>query len=124
MAGKKKNTVSFEYKLSPSFAVYAVSGAFGGLNSQGEIVMTLYNERAALPERQTYSVSNDGSIDKRPISVEKKDSLIRHVMFGVSMSPSVARSVGEWLIEKAGAFEKCLKTEEWEELALDATDDH
>ena len=45
-------------------------------------------------------------------------------MFGVSMSPSVARSVGEWLIEKAGAFEKCLKAEEWEELALDATDDH
>ena len=124
MAGKKKNTVSFEYKLSPGFAVYAVSGAFGGLNSQGEIVMTLYNERAALPERQTYSVSNDGSIDKRPISVEKKDSLIRHVMFGVSMSPSVARSVGEWLIEKAEAFERSLATEEWEELVLEASDDH
>lgn len=124
MAGKKKSTVSFEYRLSPSFAVYAVSGAFGGLNSQGEIVMTLYNERAAIPERQTYSVGDDGSIDKRPISVEKKESLIRHVMFGVSMSPSVARSVGKWLIEKADAFERSLATEEGEELVLEATDDH
>ena len=124
MAGRQKGTISFDYKLSPNFAVYAVSGAFGGLNSHGEIVMTLYNERAAVPKRQTYNVSKDGSIDKRPVSVEKEASLIRHVMLGVSMSPSVARSVGEWLVEKADAYEKFLETEEWTELDLEASDDH
>ena len=124
MAGRQKNTIRFDYKLSPNFAVYSISGAFEGLNSQGEIVMTLYNERPAVPERQTYSISKDGSIDKRPISVEKEESLIRQVMLGVSMTPSVARSVGEWLIEKADAYEKFLETEEWAELDLEASDDH
>ena len=106
MGKKKFDTITFEYKISPNFAVYAVCGAFGGLNSHGEIIMTLYNEKAAIPERQTYRINDDGSIDKKPISVEKKEVVIRHVMFGVSMNPSVARSVGEWLIQKAEAYDK------------------
>lgn len=124
MAERQKGTITFDYKLSPDFAVYAVSGAFGGLNTHGEIVMTLYNERAAIPIRQTYNVGKDGSIDKRPVNVEKEKSLIRHVMFGVSMNPEVARSVGQWLIEKADAYENYLESEEWTELDLEATDDH
>jgi len=106
MGKKKFDTITFEYKISPNFVVYAVCGAFGGLNSHGEIIMTLYNEKAAIPERQTYRINDDGSIDKQPISVEKKEVVIRHVMFGVSMNPSVARSVGEWLIQKAEAYDK------------------
>ncbi len=106
MGKKKFDTITFEYKISPNFVVYAVCGAFGGLNSHGEIIMTLYNEKTAIPERQTYRINDDGSIDKQPISVEKKEVVIRHVMFGVSMNPSVARSVGEWLIQKAEAYDK------------------
>jgi hypothetical protein len=106
MAEKKPETITFEYKISPNFAVYAVCGAFGGLNSYGEVIMTLYNERAAIPESQTYSIEDDGSIDKQPIGVEKNEAIIRHVMFGISMNPSVARSVGNWLIEKADAYDK------------------
>jgi hypothetical protein len=124
MAGREKSSITFEYRLSPNFTVYAVSGAFGGLNTQGEIVMTLYNERSAIPDRQTYNLSKDGSIDKRPVSVEKKEALVREVMLGVSMNPAVARSVGQWLIEKAEAFEKYQETQEWEELDLEPTDDH
>ncbi|MGD9022198.1 MAG: hypothetical protein PVJ62_00315 [Deltaproteobacteria bacterium] len=111
MPKKKQNTVTFEYKISPNFAVYAVCGAFGGLNSHGEIIMTLYNEKVAIPERQTYKIDDDGTIDKQPISVEKKDAIIRHVMFGVSMNPSVARSVGEWLIQKAEAYDRYMEKE-------------
>jgi hypothetical protein len=106
MENKKSETITFEYKVSPNFAVYAVCGAFGGLNSHGEVIMTLYNEKVAIPERQTYNVRDDGSIDKYPISVEKKETIIRHVMFGISMNPSVARSVGHWLIEKADAYDR------------------
>lgn len=111
MPKKKQNTVTFEYKISPNFAVYAVCGAFGGLNSHGEIIMTLYNEKVAIPERQTYKIDDDGTIDKQPISVEKNDAIIRHVMFGVSMNPSVARSVGEWLIQKAEAYDRYMEKE-------------
>ena len=106
MEKKTPDTITFEYKISPNFAIYAVCGAFGGLNSHGEIIMTLYNEKVAIPERQTYKIKDDGSIDKLPISGEKKDVVVRHVMFGVSMNPSVARSVGEWLIQKAEAYDK------------------
>ncbi len=106
MGRKTPDTTTFEYKISPNFAVYAVCGAFGGLNSHGEVVMTLYNEKPAIPERQSYRINDDGSIDKQPISVEKKDVIIRHVMFGVSMNPRVARSVGEWLIQKADVYDK------------------
>ena len=111
MPKKKQNTVTFEYKISPNFAVYAVCGAFGGLNSHGEIIMTLYNEKVAIPERQTYKIDDDGTIDKQPIGVDKKDAIIRHVMFGVSMNPSVARSVGEWLIQKAEAYDRYVENE-------------
>jgi hypothetical protein len=105
MTEKRPEKITFEYKISPNFAVYAVCGAFGGLNSHGEVIMTLYNERAAIPESQTYGIRDDGSIDNQPISVEKREAIIRHVMFGISMNPSVARSVGKWLIEKADAYD-------------------
>jgi hypothetical protein len=32
--------------------------------------------------------------------------------------------VGEWLIEKADAYDRFIETEEWTELDLEATDDH
>ena len=71
MAKKKPETITFEYKMSPNFAVYAVCGELGGLNSPGEIIMTLYNEKAAITERKTYRINDDGPLFPNKKTKEK-----------------------------------------------------
>ena len=56
MADKKLGTIKFEYKILPSYNSYAVSGAHGGLNAFGEVVVNFFHERAqSLRNRSTKS---------------------------------------------------------------------
>jgi hypothetical protein len=106
---KKLHKLSFEYKISPTYTVYAINGAYGGITPHGEILMSVFNERTAIPQTETYQINEDGSLGEKPSDQVKKDSIIRHVMFGLSMNPNVARSLAKWLNSKADAYEERLK---------------
>jgi hypothetical protein len=105
----KPDKISFEYKISPNFAVYAVSGVYGGLNAQGQVIINFLSERSAIPKTQTYSIQADNTLSEKPIREEKKEEVIRDVMFAISISPPTARSFAKWLNEKADEFEEILK---------------
>lgn len=114
MVDKKLETIKFEYKILPSYNSYAISGAHGGLNSSGEVVVNFFHERASIPKKQEYQVRN-GHIQEPPIFEEKKDDIIRDVLFGVSMSPATARSLADWLNEKADLYDKKLSQQKQED---------
>ena len=109
MNEKKSRDVSFEYKISPNFHVYSVNGAYGGVNADGEIIMNLFSERPAIPRHETYGVKEDGTLESQPKDQEKKDYIIRDVMFGVSMNPQTAKSLANWLQDRITAYERMLK---------------
>lgn len=106
--------ITFEYKVAPSYSVHAISGAYGGLNPHGEIMMSLFSERKAIPQKETYSVNKHGALSEKPVSDEKKDTIIRYVMFGISMNPKVARSLAEWLNKQVDEYEAMIKRQKEE----------
>lgn len=57
MADKKPKRITFEYKISPSYTVYAINGVYGGLNPHGEILMNIFNERSAIPRSVTHDIN-------------------------------------------------------------------
>lgn len=113
MKNKGPKTISFEYKISPNYNMFAVSGIIGGLNARGEIVVNFFSERHAIPQKQTYELNPDGTL--KFIEDQKKDSVIRDIPFGLSMPPSVARAVAKWLNDKADQYEKILASSEQDE---------
>ena len=103
-----KLKVTFKYKISPNYVLYAITGIHGGLNAQGNIIMNLFSERQAIPKEETYEISRDGSLAKHPIKKEKIDSVIRDVLLGISINPQTARAIAKWLNEKAVEHETIL----------------
>ncbi len=95
---KKPKHIAFEYRISDNYVVYASTGATGGLNAQGQIVISFFNERGAIPRKQTYEISDQGNLIVPPIAEEKTESVIRNVFMGVSLPASAAKMIGEWLI--------------------------
>lgn len=106
---KPSKKISFRYKISPNYAVYSVSGVHGGLNSQGNIIVNLFNERAPIPRRVTFELTDQGTLPPVPIEKESEEALIRDVIFGIAIEPSSARSIGEWLIKQADEHQERLK---------------
>lgn len=101
----EKQKVSFRFKISPNYAVYAIDGALGGLTPKGEITMNVFHERHAIPKKTVHEINPDGSLGKI-IEKEEKKSIIRDIPFGLSMSPNTARSIARWLNDRADEFEK------------------
>lgn len=104
MEKSEKKELSFEYRISPTYSVYAISGAVGGVSPGGEIIANLFSERNPIPKKVKHQIEEDGRLGKE-IEREVVDSLIRNVMFGISMNPNVAKALGEWLIRKATEHE-------------------
>ncbi len=104
----KKQKVSFRYKISPNFATYAIDGVHGGLTPKGEIIMNVFHERHAIPQKIVYEINPDGSLGEI-IEKEEKKSIIRDVPFGLSISPATARLIAKWLNEKADEYDNILR---------------
>lgn len=98
--------VTFQYKVSDNYAVYSADGAHGGLNAKGDIIINFFSERQPIPRREKYKVEKDGSLNPQPIEVEATTDIIRNVNFGVALKPDVARSVANWLLEKASELDE------------------
>lgn len=108
MKKKDEKTVSFEYRISPNYILHAISGVFGGLNAQGDIIMNFFSERHPIPKKATYKVAEDGSLVDPP-ETEEVASLIRNVPLGMSISPQTARTFAKWLTDKADEFDKIME---------------
>ena len=111
MENKKAKEISFEYRISPNYSVFNINGIHGGLNGAGEIIANFFVERAPIPKKVKYEINDDGSLGKE-VSREGIKSIIRYVMLGVSMNPTEAKSIGEWLISKADQYELLFKKKE------------
>jgi hypothetical protein len=109
MSDEAKREITFEYKISPNYTVLAVTGVYGGLNSQGQVIMNLFNERHPIPKTQTFAVLDDGTLDRKPISEVKNQNVIRDVLVAVSISPENARLLADWLNAKADQYDEILK---------------
>jgi hypothetical protein len=105
MGEKKIAQITFEYQISPNYSNYTIAGAHGGLQPGGLITANIFSERTAIPKRITHRLTEQGGLGEI-IEEDKKEAIIRDVLFSLSMTPNTARSLGKWLVEKADEYER------------------
>lgn len=91
--------INFRYVFPENYNPVYCNGAYGGVSTQGEIVMNFYLERMPIPNSVTHQVGEDGAlagvIATDPEDLNKK--VIRYVSNGVVLSETGARAVYNWL---------------------------
>jgi hypothetical protein len=96
--------VKFHLIKGNFFRVIHVDGAVGGITPSREIFLSLYNERAAIPQLVEQAISADGSLGQE-ISRDGKDGIVREIEVGVMLNAQVAQGIAEWLLKQAQILE-------------------
>jgi hypothetical protein len=101
-----KDTVKFHYVKSNYFRVIHGDGAFGGLTPRGELFLSIYSERAPLPDVTVQAIENDQLgpeiIEQRKVS----DGIVREMEVGIVMDLAVAKSLIDWLTKRVEIVEE------------------
>ena len=105
----KRESITFKYEISPNYTTYAITGAYGGPNPHGDIVINLFSEQQPVPLEETYKITEDGTLGEVIKSEKNNDLVVRNVMFAISVKPSVARAIADWIIDKVEQIEKASK---------------
>ncbi len=86
------------FKKAPDYRIIPATGAWGGVNPQGEIVFDLFVEKLEIPESIRIKVEPG----RPPTEIAREGQVhVRESQIGVVVRPDIARSLGEWLIQKA-----------------------
>jgi len=89
--------IKIVFKKTPDYRIIPVTGAWGGVNPQGEIIFDLFVERL-----EVESVRVKVEPGRPPVETAREgEILVRESQIGIVVRPDIARSLGEWLIKKA-----------------------
>ena len=90
---------SVQYSKGRDYRVFPVTGAIGGLNVNGELVVDLFIEKLSLPSEEEMTINEStGHVEHREI---KGQILERESQIGLVIRPDIAYSIGKWFIDKA-----------------------
>lgn len=91
--------IEFKYVFSEDYNPIYCNGAYGGVATQGEIIVNFYLERMPLPKSLTHEINPDGSlsgvVETDPSDLGSK--VIRYVNSGIILNEASAKSIYEWL---------------------------
>jgi hypothetical protein len=89
--------IKIEFKKAPDYRMIPVTGAWGGVNPQGEIIFDLFIEKLEI-ESIRLKVEPGGP----PVETAREGQIqVRESQIGIVIRSDIARSIGEWLIQKA-----------------------
>ncbi len=93
--------INVRFTEGPDHRTHHASGVWGGSTPQGEVVATFFFEQQAYPQGLVVQLDDEG----HPTETERLggDEVVRELLTTLVMSPTVAHSVGQWLLEKAQA---------------------
>lgn len=103
-----QHEVSFKYLKSNLFRVVHADGAWGGLNLRGDIHVSFYNERVAIPDSSKLVVAANEEVIK-PEEFESSSKFIREVEVDVVFDLATAKSLRAWLNHKIDALENLIR---------------
>jgi hypothetical protein len=89
--------IKVEFKKGSDYRIIPVTGAWGGVNPQGEIIFDLFVEKL-----EVQSIRIRVEPGRPPVEIAREEEIhVRESQIGVVVRPDIARSIGEWLIQKA-----------------------
>lgn len=105
----EKMRVSFDYEKGNLYRVIHMDGAHGGVSPSGDmILMSVFNERRPIPQREEYDVTKDGRKTKLPSKIRPTD-IYREVEATLVMNEECARALRAWLTRNLAQLEKMKK---------------
>jgi hypothetical protein len=105
-ADQLPSSVIFNYIKSNYFRVVHADGAMGGFTPRGHLFVSLYSERAPLPDVTVQAVEN-GQLGQEIVEQRKStEGILRELEVGVVMDLNVAKSLATWLKERIDIMEQ------------------
>lgn len=93
-----KKTVKIKFRKSNDYKIIPVTGVWGGLSPNNEVVFDLFIEKHLNPEFIEIEIENGRKVGEKQ---KGEQAIIREVQIGIVLRPDIADSIGKWLIEKA-----------------------
>lgn len=91
--------VTIRFKRDDEYRELPVSGIWGGITPQGDLFAELFTERRDTPDMVEMEIDEHGNANE--VRRTGDEEYVRTVLVGLLMKPTLAYSIGEWLIEKA-----------------------
>jgi hypothetical protein len=114
---KSKKNVKFKYVIPDHVRDCHVSGAWGGLLSNGVLHMHFFNERSPIPNHVMVEIGEDGSASE--IDKDTGGDVVRLVQASVIMDMNTASSIRDWLDKMIKSFEDKLPDEIKDQIKAD-----
>ncbi len=100
--------VKIHFSKASNYRLIPCSGAWGGITAQGLVVVDFYIERLDNPETIVVDLIKGQYPKEKSRSGEK---VIRESQVGVVITPELAASIGNWLIEKSNQAKDLIRGE-------------
>lgn len=113
----QEQEVRFKYVKSNFFRVIHADGAWGGLSPRGDIHMSFYNERGALPDSSILTIGSDGQRTK-PDVAPSSNAIIREIECDIVLDLTTAMGLRKWLDDKINDLQMLVKEAREEERKL------
>lgn len=98
---EKKQEAIFNYVFDNEYDPEYINGVYGGVNTNGELVMHFYFERWPLPYEERSEVDEEGRLTGNTTITEPDEFKIRRaVKTGVIINKETAISVCQWMKER------------------------
>lgn len=97
------NEARFLFRRNEDYRLIPVSGAFGGVTPSRQILAEFYMEYQQAPDEIVHELSPIGSLGDEVSRYPDPagPTYIREALMGLVLTPDVAESVANWLLEKA-----------------------
>ncbi len=105
---KKPESVEFRFVNSNYWRVIHADGVYGGVTPRGDILMSVWSQRTALPTSVTHEILADGL--GKEIARESSGAVIRELEAGIVLDVELAKVVVKWLQEKIKDHSKLVQS--------------
>ena len=92
------NEVAFDYIKAPGFRITWLDGAIGSVTPTGNIQVTFYAERPAIPQRQVFKSDDKGELNEVISKRISRESVVREMSMDAMMTAETAESLAEFLL--------------------------
>jgi hypothetical protein len=101
--------ITFKYVFPDDYNPKYVNGAYGGVSSKGEIIISFFLERHSIPRKASYELAGTELINEKLDPENKKSMFIRFIECGITLNETGAVEIYNFLgkhIEKLKALKQ------------------
>ena len=90
--------LTFDYVKSNLFRTIHADGLVGSFTPSSDIYIAFFNERFPIPQQLVFELQSDGTIGDEITELRRsRDSVLREMEIGITMTVDVAESLVEYL---------------------------